>query len=410
MKQMAESKNQYRKPDVLAYTLARLAAWPLAHFVFQRRVLRNEIRRKSGGFVVIANHECALDFVNLIGLCPRRMTFVISRSFYSTLPLQRIFDRIGVLPKQQFQTELADLKRMKAVVSAGEPLVLYPAGLMCEDGRSTPIPQGTWSLFRLLNVDIYMARTTGAYHVMPKWSKHLRPGRTYMDVYRLFTREELHSLSKEEIRRRTEEALSFDAYAEQDRLRIPYHRGDNVEGLEQVVYQCPDCRRKYTIRAKGNTLRCDSCGFSASADSYGFLYSASNIPRYISQWNRDILRSLEEDLPNRTSFSLPCTIHTIDKTHHRFRETGRGMAVLTPQELSLVGQNKGESLVICQSVISFPSLPFSPGHYFEIQNGREIYRCYPEEGKYVMEFINTLKLWHQHGQKATLRYKGENLP
>ena len=407
MKRTANYKNTYtyRKPDIFAYTLARLAAWPIAHFVFHRHVLRNELRGKKGGFVIIANHQSALDFVNLIGLCRRRLIFVISRSFYSTLPLKKIFDRKGVLPKQQFQTELKDIKQMKAIVAAGAPLVLYPAGMMCEDGASTPIPKGTYSLLRLLDVDVYMARTAGTYHVMPKWSKRLHPGKTTMDIYRLFTREELHSLTAEEIRQRAEAALSFDAYTEQESLRIPYRGGDNVEGLEYVVYQCPICRKKHTIRAFKNTLRCEACGFTASADRFSFLHSTPDGPRYVSQWSRDILQFLADTISEQETFSLPCTVYTLNTAQHRFEEAGTGIAEITEQEISLKGQINGMDFAIRQSVAAFPILPFSPGRFFEIQYGQDIYRCYPQDGKYVMEFINTLKIRHSNAQKRICRQK-----
>ena len=75
-------------------------------------MLRNEIRRVKGPYVVIANHQCALDFVNLIGATRRPMHFVISNSFYSTLPVKKIMDKIGVIPKQQFQTSVSDLKQI----------------------------------------------------------------------------------------------------------------------------------------------------------------------------------------------------------------------------------------------------------------------------------------------------------
>ena len=78
---------------------------------------------------------------------------------------------MGVIPKQQFQTTVTDMKNMKAVVEAGQPLVIYPAGLMCEDGLSTPVPKATYKFLKWMNVDVYMARTEGSYFVMPKWSK-----------------------------------------------------------------------------------------------------------------------------------------------------------------------------------------------------------------------------------------------
>ena len=130
---------RYQKPNLFFYRIAQAVSWLAATVIFRRQILRNEIKGKKGPFVVIANHQAALDFVNLIGATARPMTFVISNSFYSTLPIKGLLDKMGVIPQQQFQTSVKDLKRIKAVIDRGEPVVIYPAGLMCEDGLSTPI-------------------------------------------------------------------------------------------------------------------------------------------------------------------------------------------------------------------------------------------------------------------------------
>jgi len=184
----------YKKPNLFFYRLAQVASNIVAKLIFKRSFLRNELKGKKGPYIVIANHEAALDFVNLIGATSQRMSFVISNSFYNTLPIKKIFDKIGVIPKQQFQTSVRDLKMMKAVIDAGQPLVIYPAGLMCEDGLSTPIPSATYKFLKMMKTDIYVARTTGTYFVTPKWAKGIRPGRTYMDIYKLFSKEELKEL------------------------------------------------------------------------------------------------------------------------------------------------------------------------------------------------------------------------
>ena len=134
---------QYNKPKKFHYRIAQTASLCFSTFVFNRKILSNEIKDKKGPFVVIANHEAALDFVNLITATHRPMSFVISKSFFSALPVKNFMTKMGVIPKQQFQTQPTDLKQMKAVLDAGEPVVIYPAGLMCEDGLSTPIPSAT---------------------------------------------------------------------------------------------------------------------------------------------------------------------------------------------------------------------------------------------------------------------------
>ena len=159
---------RYRRPKLWVYRIAQAVSWLASTLVFRLKVIRNDIKEKEGPFLVIANHQCALDYVNLIGATKRPMSFVLSKSFYYSLPITFILKGLGVIPKQQFQTSVADMKNMKAVVDAGEPLVIYPAGLMCEDGLSTPIPKATYKFLKWMNVDVYMARTEGSYFVMPK--------------------------------------------------------------------------------------------------------------------------------------------------------------------------------------------------------------------------------------------------
>ena len=140
----------YVKPNLLAYRAVQLAAGALAVFVFRRRFVRNEIKGVDGPYAVIANHECALDFVTLIGATRKRLTFVLSNSFYSSLPARALLDKLGIIAKQQFQTTVSDMKKIKAVIDSGESLVIYPAGLMCEDGVSTPIPEATYKFLKWL--------------------------------------------------------------------------------------------------------------------------------------------------------------------------------------------------------------------------------------------------------------------
>lgn len=240
----------YKKPNWFFYKLAQFVSFFVARFIFKRKLIRNEIKNAKGPFVVIANHQAAYDFVNLIGVTNRRMSFVISNSFYQSLPIKWLLDKLAVLPKQQFQTSVSDMKKMKAVIDAGEPLVIYPAGLMCEDGLSTPIPAATYKLFKWLNVDVYMAKTSGTYFAMPKWTKGFRSGKTTLDIYKLFSKEELNNLEPLDIRRKTEQALLFDAYREQEELMFKYENGNNLLGLEKVLYICPHCKKEFSIAVK----------------------------------------------------------------------------------------------------------------------------------------------------------------
>ena len=404
------------RQNIFLYRLTQLVCYFVAKFIFKRKILRNEIKKKKGPFVIIGNHEAAYDFVNLIGATRTPMHFVVSESFYNTLPVKGILTRVGVIPKQQFQTTLADLKRMKAVIDAGKVLVIYPAGLMSEDGRSTPIPPATYQFLKWLRTDVYVARTTGTYFAMPKWAKGFRPGRTYLDVYRLFEKEELALLSTETVKQRADEALFFDAYREQEHFKVVYKNGASVEGLENVLYQCPHCKGEFTIKVhRRSTLLCGDCGFEEECDSLCFLHNRKGLGeeiRYVSDWSRLIYDDLKKRIEQGelSSLTAKARFEMIDYRRRRFTPVGEGAVTLTDEAFLIAGELSGEPVHLTIPIDSFVSLPFSPGRYFEIQHGKNIYRCVLKDGKMAMKFIHMVKIFHELHTREAEEHTRERAP
>ncbi len=390
---------KYQKPNLFCYRLAQAVAWLAATFIFRRKILRNEIKGKKGPFVVIANHECALDFVNLVGLNRHPMSFVISNSFYSTLPIKGFLQKMGVIPKQQFQTSVSDMRRLRAVIDHGAPLVIYPAGLMCEDGLSTPIPPATYKFLKWLNADIYVAKVSGTYFAMPKWAKGLRPGRTYIDVYKLLSKEELAATNLSSLRALTDEALLFDAYREQETLRSK-HKSNNIEGLENVLYVCPHCGAEFSMHVKHkNTIYCTACGYAQTSDAYAFFHNRRGIGpelRYVSDWSKLIFAQLKDRIRRGLDNELAAQtrIHMIDPKRNKFVEVGQGLLQLSSSHFQIDGHLHGSSISLSIPIENTPTLPFSPGKYLEIQQGSSIYRCVLHDGRLVMKFINMVKVFY----------------
>lgn len=400
---------RYTKPNVIYYRIAQIASWFVAFFIFKRKILRNEIKGIHGPYVVIANHQAALDFVNLIGMTYRPMTFVISNSFYQTLPITGFLKKMGVIPKQQFQTSINDMRNMKAVIDQGQPLVIYPTGLMSEDGLSTPIPQATYKFLKWLKADIYIARTVGAYFVMPKWGSGIRPGRTYIDVYKLFSKEELAQLDVQTIKARTDDAILFDAYREQEKRMVPYKGSGNIAGLEHVLYMCPHCKSEFSIRVKEkNTIFCTKCGFEQISDQYGFLSKQNGIGneiRYVSDWSRLIYEDLKQQIEAGSEIGLSSVaeIHMIDSGKHKFINAGSGTVTLSREGFQIAGTIHGDIVDLFVPIANIPTLPFSPGKYLEVQHGEDIYRCIPADGRLVMKYINLVKIFHERSAAAVIK-------
>ena len=401
---------RYHKPNVVIYRIAQAVSWLAATFLFHLKIGRNDIKHKEGAFLVIANHQCALDFVNLIGATSRPMTFVLSKSFFSTLPIQGILKKMGIIPKQQFQTTVADMKNMKAVVEAGQPLAIYPAGLMCEDGLSTPVPKATYKFLKWMNVDVYMARTEGSYFVMPKWSKKMRPGRTDMDITLLFTKEELAALSLDEIKERTDAVLLYNAYRDQETHRYCYSGCEDIRGLENVLYMCPHCGAEHTVQVnEKSVITCTACGFTQKMDKEGFFHceDPEKEIRYVSDWSKLIYQNMEKKLLQDDTMQLQAEVifRMVDEKRHKMVDVGEGNVLLKRGGITLTGTMKGKTIDLEVPIVGIPALPFTPGKHLEVQHGERIFRCVFKDGKPVMKFINMLKALYQLEQAELAKAK-----
>lgn len=389
------------KNNTALYGIVRAVSSVAAKVIFRRKVIRNELKGQKGPIVLIGNHEAALDYTTVIGTTKEPITFVISDSFYNTLPIKNIMKKLGVIPKQQFQTTLREIAAMHSTVKKDGILMFYPAGLMSENGLPTPIPAATYKFIRKLDADVYVAKISGTYFCTPKWSSKLRRGRTYLDVYKLIDRSDLREMSIEQVQTAVDNDLFFDAYREQEKNMVKFRGGDNIEGLENVLYICPHCKEEFSLQVKNkNTIYCEKCGFAHTSDSYGFLHNTGDTEeeiRYVSDWSRFVSGQIRADIESGKLSSLhsAAVIQTIDYGRKKYVEVGRADITLTPGAFIIDGVINGKAKKLEVPISSFASLPFKPGLRIEIQHGKTTYRCVLEDGKLATKFVDMVKIYYE---------------
>lgn len=394
---MSKKKKTYREPNPFIFGLARGISRFLCRFFYNVKILRNELKGKAGRCVIIANHESIIDFLPAYTVVPPKTHFVVSKAMMDSMPIAPLMEMCGAIGKNQFQTSALDMRRMKAVLDHNEPLMLYPAGLMTESGASTPIPIATAKVLKWFNTDIYVAKVNGTYLTNPKWAKVKRKGRITIELYKLASKEEFAALSDEDAAALVEEHLSFDAYRENEKQKVYYKNGDNVEGLQHVLYKCPLCEREFTIRVRNkNRLTCTACGYTAKSDNYGILSLVGGgepMYKYPSDWHAYIEESVYEDVKENPDFSyeMHAKIRTINEKKHRYETVGEGKITFDFNKFVMDGILDGMPFVEEISTTAFPILPFRPGAYFEIQHNEHIYRIVPDNPEMVMKWIFTLK-------------------
>lgn len=405
-------KKSYRvnKPNKFFYGLFRFLSLLLSKFVYNLKIKRNEIKNKKGPFLIVANHESFIDFINLCTCNNHRMHFVVSNSFYQSLFINPILKQVGVIPKQQFQTTPEDLKKMKTVIDDKMPLVIYPAGLMCEDGVSTPIPKATAKLIKWFNCDVYVAKIKGSYFTKPKWGKGIRKGKITLDVYKLYEKDNIKSLSEEKVLTDLDEHLSYNCYKYQEEDKVVYKKHNNIFGLENVLYKCPKCNEEFSMVTNKNKLICKHCNNVAISDKYGFLHkekSSDIIYRHVSDWAKFIKESTYELLINNENYQLKdhVKVSMIDYKNHKFVEVGEVDLTYKRSAFSLKGIINGKPFEKEISTYEMFILPFSPGKYFEIQDNKDIYRIHLSDPRKTTKWIYFLRAVYLYNHKGVVLHE-----
>ena len=386
----------YKKPNAFVFAGLKICSWFMNTFCYNLKIEKNELSKVGKGRkIIICNHESKIDFYSIFQASKGMPHIVVSNSFLRSMKIKPLMESVGAIAKNQFQTSFADMNAMKAVVDADRQLIIYPAGLMAEIGTPTPIPKATGKTVKWLDADVYIAKVSGTYLTNPKWAKVKRRGKTFLNVYKLYDREDLYELSDEEVNETICKHLDFNAYEDNLVRGVEYKNGDNLEGLENVLYKCPNCNEEYSVNASGNVMSCEKCGYSVKGTKLGPLEQNGDIeivynmpPKWYEFIEKGVKKEVEQD---NFKLSSNAEFYKINDKKHCFEPAGSGTVTLDRQNFYLKGNVYGKEFEKTIGAGQFPILPFAPGKYFEIQEGKDIFRVYLEKPEETMHWILALK-------------------
>lgn len=401
---MKQKKSKYvvRKPNPFIYGFVKVATWFMSTFIYNVKIIKNETKGVKEPFVVIQNHEAKIDFYSSYNTVDRVFHCVMSNSFYQVSKIRKYMDMVGAIPKQQFQTSIADLKLMKSALDQGRSLLFFPQGLMTEDGIATNVPKATGKALKWFKHDVYIAKISGTYLTNPKWSKVLRKGKPTMSIYKIFSKEDLENLSQEEVEARVEKELYFDAYENQEINKIPYKKGDLIEGIHYPLYKCPKCEKEFVMESRKNEIYCTSCGNRGYADKLGFIYPKTKedvVFKHPSNWSRFIQKGLENEIRVNEDYYIesPCKIEKLDHLTHKLTPFGEGFGKvrLDKNGYTLTYALNGEKIDKLYDTTGIYLVPFASGKYFELQEGMDIYRIYIQNPEQISKWMNITKTFYR---------------
>ena len=237
---------------------------------YVKLIADDTLKKLKPPFVVVANHASFADVGGLImSMYPTCANFVISVTQLVQWP--SIIKHFGVLPKKQFTVDTSLVRDIKYVLSKNRPVVIYPEAKLSVVGTLNIIKPAIAKLVKMLKVPLVTARFNGTYLHKPRWTKTKRKLPVRLDAKVAVTAEEIDTISVQEIHDRIVQNLSCDDYAYQLENNIEIDVPDLVEGLENILYKCPQCGRDFTMRGHGHELSCSKCGHTVTQNKLGQL-------------------------------------------------------------------------------------------------------------------------------------------
>lgn len=271
---VSETKRKKRKNPILA----RKSLIGLGVAFYGRRYFKKQARLVTDSalksikppYIVVANHAGFADVGGLImEAYPNCINFVISETQIVKWP--KTIYKMGILPKKQFSVDTSLIRDIKYVLDCGRIVAIYPEAKLSVVGTLNIIKPNIAKLIKLLKYPLVTVRFDGSYLNKPKWAADRRFVPIKVTARLAATREQISELSVQQLHNIIIDDLNCDDYAYQLENNIEISSPHLSEGLEGVLYKCPNCGEEFAMSARGDTLTCQRCFAEVKQDKFGRL-------------------------------------------------------------------------------------------------------------------------------------------
>ena len=260
---------------------------PIAKLIFCLRFnyKYDDLRKIPEPYLLLANHNFNLDPC-FVGIATKHQIYFVASE---TVARAGFFSRLlmwafkPILHKKG-RAGISSTKEVLKTVKSGSSVCIFAEGNRSYNGLTGPIPEATGKLAKRTGASLVTFRIEGGYLSHPRWAVTKRRGRMYGRLVRVYTPEELKSMTDDQVNEAIRSDLFEDAYATQEKQMIKYRGRRLAYGLEAALFECPACRKFNTITSTPKRIAC-TCGFSAEYDVYGYLNGSDGIRRTVTEWD-----------------------------------------------------------------------------------------------------------------------------
>jgi 1-acyl-sn-glycerol-3-phosphate acyltransferase/ribosomal protein S27AE len=386
------------RPNAFLYYTVGFFAGLYFRWRLRLRVDRSDISGIRPPFFVIAGHTSWLDYYTVsIAMYPRRLNYLGAYNFFRDPVLKFVLGLMGVIPKNQFTNDNQAILKTKYVIQQGGIIGIFPHGCLSNEGRPGGFAAPSIAkLIKTFKIPVVAVQINGGYLTRPRWSKRARRGRIDTTVTRIFTGEELSTLSVGAVYQRLISAIDFDDYRWQRKHKVTFKGRRLAEGAELVLYKCPKCYAESTLRSEGNRLFCLRCGNEAHLNNKLFFEPGTKesiVYDGFDNWYDFQQESLLAEIRD-PGFRITAATSLLwnEPGKYGYQVMGHGTLSLTREAVIYEGKVFEKTETLCFDMKNILMVPFAAGEYFEIASGTDIRRFVLDDVRIMMKWVLAIRL------------------
>ncbi len=338
----------------------------------------------KGPALILCPHTCAYDPVFVGCACyPKRLTFVVSEHFLAKPLFKFLLTKIcHVITKKMFCADASTIMNIMRAKNEGNIVVLFAEGRLNSVPQSHPVTPGTAGLVKKLGVDVYTVTANGSSLLYPKWSKVMRRGEVSVTTQKLFSSEDLKTMTVDEISDRIDKAiLHDDEKAMQGKI---YKAKDTTLDLDGVLYKCPVCGEEFCLISGDCHMTCTQCGFDTVLGE-DYKFSDSCPYQTINEWYNYQVDTLDLTKPLESVITVGAIIDGVMNLN-----AGSGKLYLDKDKLVFDGFLFGEPLSFEKKNSDIGGMPYTPKREFDIYHQNRLLYLMPKDRKHVVKWTTYL--------------------
>ncbi len=251
--------------------------------------------KRKEPYLLLANHTFLFDVIHIPLKLKIQPFMVASQNLFSKQPLKFLLIKVAhAIPKSKGTSDIRTAKEIIGAVKRQYPIFICPEGNTTFNGETNYIEESTMKLIRKLKIDVVACNVKGGYLSKPRWATGKRRNRHVELHYKVIIKaEDIKNMSLEEISSAVNEGLYNNDYEYQRKEMIPHPGKKLAEGIENILYTCPECESIGSMKANKSTIRCNSCGNEGFVNKYGFIegFKFDNTVEW-DNWQRKFDKSL----------------------------------------------------------------------------------------------------------------------